>query len=78
VPGKRHGASEDGSIAVKASPARQARGVSTRGVPEDARERAFATKGRRAPERDNRRSSCRDANERGCIEIESAEAGASE
>jgi hypothetical protein len=78
VPGKRHGASEDGSIAVKAPPAIEARGVSTRGAPGEARERSFATKENRAPERDNRRSSCRDANGRGCIEIESYEAGASE
>jgi len=45
VPGKRHGVSEDGSIAVKAPPAVKARGVSTRGAPGDARERAAVIKG---------------------------------
>jgi len=52
VPGKRHGASEDGTIAVKALPAVKARGVSTRGAPGGARKRVAATKEHRAPERE--------------------------
>jgi len=45
VPGMRHGASEDGSIAVKALPAMEARRVRTRGAPGGARERVAVSKG---------------------------------